>query len=193
MSYQIRLATSADHAMITFLLTHCGMVAPVFDAPSFWYVAVDDSDVIHGVIGAEFGGLCKTNGGHDKQCILCCVDHASGLGQGVTVEDDGIRSIVDERYLHFGRRPEERTTPRDERWPRQSDDRLRICDRERCRRERCAGERQQRAHGLHGAEVQEHEWCAHEERRQRSGDRGTGQFTEDSDEWRRGMSAFVAR
>ena len=106
---------------------------------------------------------------------------------------DQLETALDERYLHFGRRPEERTTPRDERWPRQSDDRLRICDRERCRRERCAGERQQRAHGLHGAEVQEHEWCAHEERRQRSGDRGTGQFTEDSDEWRRGMSAFVAR
>ena len=55
MSYQVRLATSADHATIAFLLTHSGMVAPVFDAPSFWYVAIDDSDAIHGVIGAEFG------------------------------------------------------------------------------------------------------------------------------------------
>ena len=55
MSYQVRLATSADHATIAFLLTHSGMVAPVFDAPSFWYVAVDDSDAILGVIGAEFG------------------------------------------------------------------------------------------------------------------------------------------
>lgn len=80
MSYRIRLATPEDHNMIHFLLTHTGMVAPIFEAPSFWYVAVNDSDDIHGVIGAEFG----VRDWLLRSALVCEPFRGYGLGRALT-------------------------------------------------------------------------------------------------------------
>ena len=80
MSYRIRLATKEDQPTIDFLLTHCGMVAPLFDAPSFWYVAVDPSDAIHGVIGAEFG----VRDWLLRSALVCEPFRGQGLGRALT-------------------------------------------------------------------------------------------------------------
>jgi len=80
MTYRVRLATPDDYQVIDFLLTHSGMVAPVFAAPSFWYVAVNDTDEIHGVIGAEFG----VRDWLLRSALVCEPFRGHGLGRALT-------------------------------------------------------------------------------------------------------------
>lgn len=80
MSYRVRLATRDDHAMIDFLLTHAGMVPPVFDTACFWYVAVDPDDAIHGVIGAELGPRDWLL----RSALVCEPFRGHGLGRMLT-------------------------------------------------------------------------------------------------------------
>ncbi len=100
---------------------------------------------------------------------------------------------LDESDLHRGRRPDERSGPGDERRPCQSEDRLRIRDDQGGRREWRAHQREQRAEGLHGAEMHQDDRCARQERRGRGRDGRTGRLSKDADERRRRVSQHVAR
>lgn len=105
---------------------------------------------------------------------------------------ESLETSLDEGDLHLGGRPEKRTAPGDEWRPRDSDDRLRVRDRERRRRQWRTHQCQQCTERLHRSEVEENEGSAHEECRERGRDGRAGLFTEDPHEWRGSMSVLIA-